>query len=134
MVVRYRSPLEPSEAWEWRLEGRCRGEDPSIFFHPDGERGRARVARTQRAKAICERCAVSEQCRQWAISVGEPFGIWGGMSEDERARVSPTRLNVNGGWADTAAQHSADHDVGDVRFAAASSTFGSLPMGVVVGE
>ena len=51
---------------------------------PDGERGRARAQRENRAKAICYTCPVLEQCREHALRVAEPYGIWGGMSESER--------------------------------------------------
>lgn len=55
-----------------------------MFFPPDGERGRARAQREQNAKKWCRNCPVMEQCRQHALAVGEPYGIWGGMSESER--------------------------------------------------
>ncbi len=55
-----------------------------MFFHPDGERGRARMQREQRAKEMCRRCPVIEECRSHALDVGEPYGVWGGLSESER--------------------------------------------------
>ncbi|AEF42470.1 WhiB-like protein [Hoyosella subflava DQS3-9A1] len=61
--------------------------DSSVFFHPDGERGRARLERERRAKALCRECPVLAQCREHALTVGEPYGIWGGMSESERMHV-----------------------------------------------
>ncbi|MBD8506437.1 WhiB family transcriptional regulator [Hoyosella sp. G463] len=70
--------------WDWQRHGLCRGVDSSVFFHPDGERGRARHERELRAKALCYRCPVLAQCREHALTVGEPYGIWGGMSESER--------------------------------------------------
>ncbi|KAA3425055.1 redox-responsive transcriptional regulator WhiB3, partial [Mycobacterium tuberculosis] len=51
---------------------------------PDGERGRARTQREQRAKEMCRRCPVIEACRSHALEVGEPYGVWGGLSESER--------------------------------------------------
>lgn len=87
-------PGPTSSIWEWQLEGACRGADSSVFFHPDGERGRARAMREHRAKAICAECPVMMTCRQHALSVGEPYGIWGGMSESERdAILRPTSRN-----------------------------------------
>lgn len=41
--------------------------------------------REHRAKAICRECPVLAQCRDHALAVGEVYGIWGGMSESERA-------------------------------------------------
>ena len=38
-------PGPNADIWDWQLEGSCRGEDPGIFFHPEGERGPARAAR-----------------------------------------------------------------------------------------
>ena len=73
-----------SEAWQWQLYGHCRGADSEVFFHPDGERGRARAERAYRAKRICRDCPVLAQCRDYALTVGEPFGVWGGMTEEER--------------------------------------------------
>ncbi|MTA96041.1 MAG: WhiB family transcriptional regulator, partial [Actinobacteria bacterium] len=39
------------------------------------------------AKAICASCPVLAQCRDHALAVQEPYGIWGGLSEDERAEL-----------------------------------------------
>jgi WhiB family redox-sensing transcriptional regulator len=77
-------PGPNADMWDWQMHGVCRGVDSSIFFHPDGERGRARLARETRAKAMCRRCPVIAQCRAHALAVGESYGIWGGLSESER--------------------------------------------------
>jgi WhiB family redox-sensing transcriptional regulator len=82
-----RLPKPIVEVWEWQFEGACRGEDPEAFFHPDGERGPARVNRDTRAKAICATCPVIQQCAAHALSVREPYGIWGGLSEDDREAI-----------------------------------------------
>ena len=79
-----RLPGPNADVWDWQLEGLCRGVDSSFFFHPDGERGPARANREARAKAMCTRCPVLQQCRAHALAVQEPYGIWGGMSESER--------------------------------------------------
>ena len=39
------------------------------------------------AKAICATCPVLRSCQEHALSVREPYGIWGGMSEHEREAV-----------------------------------------------
>jgi len=77
-------PGPNADIWDWQLQGLCRGVDSSVFFHPDGERGRARVQRERRAKEMCRSCPVMNQCRAHALDVGEPYGIWGGLSETER--------------------------------------------------
>ncbi|EFK54932.1 transcription factor WhiB [Corynebacterium genitalium ATCC 33030] len=77
-------PGPNADFWDWQLHGACRGEASDVFYHPDGERGRARTQRENRAKAICLGCPVLEQCRAHALAVAEPYGIWGGMSESER--------------------------------------------------
>src|SRR5687767_9711555 len=79
-----RLPKPVTEEWDWQKEGLCRGADSAVFFHPDNERGAARAAREQRAKLICHRCPVLESCRHHALAVHERYGVWGGMSEDER--------------------------------------------------
>jgi len=85
-----RLPPPVAEVWEWQREGACRGTDSSLFFHPDGERGRARARRQAAAKAICGRCKVLDLCLDHALQVREPYGIWGGLSEEERASVQPS--------------------------------------------
>lgn len=80
-------PGPNADIWDWQLRGSCRGSDSAVFFHPDGERGRARAQREMRAKAICQACPVLAECRQHALLVGEPYGIWGGLSESERDTI-----------------------------------------------
>jgi WhiB family redox-sensing transcriptional regulator len=82
-----RLPGPTAELWEWQLVGACRGSDSSLFFHPEGERGRARAARERAAKAICASCPVIKQCYEAALAAHEPYGVWGGTTEDERADI-----------------------------------------------
>lgn len=87
-----RLPKPVAQEWEWQLEGACQGLNSSVFFHPDGERGSARTRRAYQAKTICQACPVLEQCRRHAMSVREPYGVWGGLTEEERREM----------WAGTA--------------------------------
>lgn len=78
-------PPPRMEVWEWQWQGACRTTDPEVFFHPEGERGNQRRSRDLEAKEVCLRCPVLRQCREHALSAREPYGVWGGMTEDERA-------------------------------------------------
>lgn len=84
MTLPHLLPGPNADFWDWQLHGACRGETSEVFYHPDGERGRARHRRELRAKAICASCPVLEACRAHALSVAEPYGVWGGLSESER--------------------------------------------------
>jgi WhiB family redox-sensing transcriptional regulator len=61
--------------------------DTADFFHPDAERGSSKRRRDAKAKAICADCPVIAQCRAHALQVHEPYGVWGGLTEDERSRL-----------------------------------------------
>lgn len=80
-------PGPNADFWDWQLHSACRGLDSDIFYHPDGERGMARERRVLNAKAICAACPVLTQCRDHALKSREPFGVWGGLSEEERQMI-----------------------------------------------
>jgi WhiB family redox-sensing transcriptional regulator len=79
-----RLPGPISDVWEWQLSGACRTADPDLFFHPEGERGPSKSGRDDSAVAVCRACPVRTLCREHALRVREPYGVWGGMTEDER--------------------------------------------------
>ena len=66
----------------WRNRAACLDEDPELFF-PIGNTGPA-LLQIEEAKAVCRRCEVVETCLKWPIESGQDFGVWGGLSEDER--------------------------------------------------
>ena len=39
---------------------------------------------TDAAKAVCGGCAVIVDCRDYALETRQPFGVWGGLDEEER--------------------------------------------------
>ncbi len=82
-----RKPGTNADAWDWQLRAACRGLDSRLFFHPDGERRVVRSQREARAKQLCRSCPVLAQCRQHALEMHEPDGVWGGMSKSEREQV-----------------------------------------------
>ena len=71
-------------ALSWQDYANCRGADADLFFP---ERG----ASTRKAKGICAACEVRAECLDYAVDMGEKFGIWGGLSERERRRVRRER-------------------------------------------
>ena len=93
------------DLWEWQRLGACRGRDSAQFFHPDGERGSSRSRRESSAKAVCGTCPVRAECAAHALTVREPYGVWGGFSESERLRL----LAV--GWEDLADRRRARVDI-----------------------
>lgn len=82
-----RLPGPNADFWDWQMQAACRGMDSELFFHPDGQRGSARAQREQTAKKICASCPVIQQCREHALKVREPYGVWGGLTEDEREQI-----------------------------------------------
>lgn len=79
-----RLPGPIADVWQWQQEGACREADPRLFFHPESERGPAKLARDRAAVAVCAGCPVIEQCRRHGLSVREPYGVWGGLTQDDR--------------------------------------------------
>jgi WhiB family redox-sensing transcriptional regulator len=78
----------PDDAqWFWQDDGKCRSADSRLFFHPQNERGAARLRRDRIAKNICAGCDVRIACADYAVRAREPFGVWGGMSETERELI-----------------------------------------------
>jgi len=90
-----RLPGTNADFWDWQLESACRGLDSDIFYHPDGERGSARERRVSTAKAICAACPVMAQCRAHALETREPYGVWGGLGEEDREALYAQRAAKN---------------------------------------
>lgn len=86
--------------WDWQAAAACRRADGNLFFGPEREPLAARRDRERRAKAICATCPVSEFCRAHALAYREPYGVWGGLTERERAVI----------WAAVDAQQASGGD------------------------
>ena len=84
MLDHLRDALTNGRDLAWQDGANCKGANADLFFP---ERG----ASTRAAKAICRECGVREDCLEFAITTGEKFGIWGGMSERERRKVRKDR-------------------------------------------
>jgi len=78
----------PELGYSWQTEASCRGVDAELFFPATEDEGVP-------AKAICETCPVRLACLAFALERNEKFGVWGGLTEKERARLSPAaRENI----------------------------------------
>ena len=65
----------------WQQVAACRGIDASIFF-PEDENDDADIA-----KKICGHCPVAQPCLEYAITVREKDGVWGGATQRERRSI-----------------------------------------------
>lgn len=70
---------------DWRHRAACRDEDPELHF-PVGNSGPA-LLQIAEAKTVCRRCPSVTACLGYALDTNQSFGVWGGMSEDERAAL-----------------------------------------------
>lgn len=73
-------------AYSWRWWAHCSIYDEDIFFPPENERSAYRIRREALARRICSGCLVMAQCRAEAFIKQEDYGIWGGLTEQDRAR------------------------------------------------
>jgi WhiB family redox-sensing transcriptional regulator len=78
--------LDETDEEDWQERALCAQTDPEAFFPEKG-------GSTREAKRICMGCEVKGQCLDYALDREERFGIWGGMSERERRKLSrPGRI------------------------------------------
>lgn len=71
----------------WHDHAACRDEDPELFF-PTSSSGPDHDRQVAMAKAVCERCEVRTACLEEAVRRQVRDGIWGGMTDTERRRLS----------------------------------------------
>ncbi|WP_081314826.1 WhiB family transcriptional regulator [Rhodococcus pyridinivorans] len=81
---RFISYVESNDPGPWWDHADCRFFGPALFFGSDDETRGQRAQREQNAKRICRHCPVRLHCLQYALSLGDPYGIWGGTTERER--------------------------------------------------
>lgn len=70
---------------DWRKDAACRpgrNVNPEWFFND--RRGIDAVVFDVAAKRVCGRCEVVEECLKFAMESGEAFGVFGGLTPDER--------------------------------------------------
>jgi WhiB family transcriptional regulator, redox-sensing transcriptional regulator len=77
--------LEEGVATGWREKAACQAATAELFF-PIGRTGDA-VEQIDAAKSVCQSCPVRVDCLRFALETNQEAGVWGGTSEDERARV-----------------------------------------------
>jgi len=96
-----RLPGPGAGRWAWQQRAACQGMDSSRFFGPERERATAGAARIAAAKGVCADCSVVLECRVFALHSGEPYGVWGGLSEYERTEIletSPGSYDESARW------------------------------------
>ena len=95
MISRNRSPIartvgvdhEPVRGEHWQARAACAGMDTEIFY-PVGTTGTKGIpANYGPARAICAACPVRTECIEDAITHGDAWGVRGGLSPDQLARV-----------------------------------------------
>jgi WhiB family redox-sensing transcriptional regulator len=84
--------LKPiADNWEWQHDGLCVDQDPEMFFLEPNMRGKQKRTKEVNAKAVCQECPVKMRCLEHALSVPEIYGVWGGMTEEERLVLAQKR-------------------------------------------
>ncbi|MEU8537109.1 WhiB family transcriptional regulator [Streptomyces parvulus] len=64
---------------DWMARAACIGVDTRAFY-ANGKHSREQV---NAAKKVCNACPVRAQCAAYAITTGEKWGVWGGMTQKQ---------------------------------------------------
>lgn len=79
----------------WRDLARCDGEDPDLFFPPDGVRHSTAAWLEAEAKKVCAGCLVKSECLADAVDQDDRHAIRGGLTAEERVRAG--LMSAHGG-------------------------------------
>ena len=74
-------PANPSPPDMWQERAACFGIDPDVFFPTSEEESGP-------ALKHCSGCGIREMCLAWALKNGERYGVWGGLTEQQRRRLT----------------------------------------------
>ena len=85
-----------AQATAWMQDAVCAQTDPEAF-HPD------KSGSVEPAKAVCAGCPVLAECRTWALETGQRFGVWGGLSANERQQIRTSNPTNSGDSKEIAA-------------------------------
>ena len=74
--------------------------DPEAWFSDRSRGGQSRARDRSEATRLCHGCPVLRECLEYAVASGQSYGVWGGMSERDRAvlsraALSPTRRTTS---------------------------------------
>lgn len=72
-------PRDP-DALAWQDQALCAQVGGDAWFPDMGESN-------AEAKRVCRACPVRGECLEYALANGEQWGVWGGMSEQQRSRL-----------------------------------------------
>ncbi|WP_149185085.1 WhiB family transcriptional regulator [Streptomyces sp. TRM49041] len=70
----------------WQETALCAQTGPELFFPEPG-------SSTREAKFLCGICEGREACLEYALTHDERFGVWGGLSEQERYALKRGRAD-----------------------------------------
>ena len=74
---------------KWFEEANCKGHS-KLFFADTTDKPVDKRLKEKKAAAICAKCSVIDECREYARRNGE-HGYWGGESEDQRYAIGYLR-------------------------------------------
>ncbi|MGW5682819.1 WhiB family transcriptional regulator [Nonomuraea sp. NPDC003754] len=69
----------------WAESAACGAQDPDVFFPLDWKTVPA--AQTAEIRRICTSCPVRLPCLEWAVTTGEPDGMWAATTPADRRRM-----------------------------------------------
>lgn len=81
-VPRYGAP-------DWSQQGDCRHYDPEWWFPPKGDNRQTLDV----AIGICRECPVQDACLAYALEHNEQYGVWGGLTTNERRALRARRVS-----------------------------------------
>jgi WhiB family transcriptional regulator, redox-sensing transcriptional regulator len=73
-------PANPTPPDMWQESAACFGIDPDVFFPVSEEEAGP-------ALAFCGACGIRAECLSWALKNSERYGVWGGLTEQQRRRL-----------------------------------------------
>ncbi|WP_173265781.1 WhiB family transcriptional regulator [Streptomyces pacificus] len=76
-------------ALSWQENALCAQVGPDFFFPAPG-------SSTREAKELCGACEGRTACLEYALANDERFGVWGGLSEEERSMLRRNRIQRHG--------------------------------------
>ncbi len=90
-------PARDPSPVDWRHRSACRDVDPELFFPAALPGSPAAREQAAAAQAVCGRCPVRVPCL--ADSLTDPYGVWGGLAEEQRDPLARAHTAYRTGMA-----------------------------------